>query len=258
MGVTARSGPARWLLPVASRPDAEVLMFCLPYAGGSAATFRRFAALTQRLDVEVRAVELPGHGRRIGEPPAFVVADVADVVSAVIDRPYILFGHSLGARLAFEVARHLRDGGAPEPLRLFVSGSPGPRLPRVGMGDAALPDDEFIARIEAMGGTPAAVLGDAELREMFLPVMRADFAWGDTYQYRSGRLLDCPVTAFAGAADPEAPVDQVATWALETTGPYRTQVLAGGHFFLHEQFDALADALVSDLPELGSKGTRSS
>jgi len=253
METLATHGSTRWLLPIARRPDAATLLFCLPYAGGSAGGFRDFAALAHRCDVEVQAVELPGHGRRVGEPPRFDTGAVAAGLAAAIDRPYVLFGHSLGARLAFEVARRLRDAGVGEPRRLLVSGTPGPRLHRVGRGDADLPDEAFLARVERMGGTPAAVLRDPELRRLFLPAIRADFAWGDAYRYRPGALLRCPITGFAGSHDPEAPADQMATWAAETTGEFRLDVVDGNHFFLHESFDQLADLLIRELTGPGPK-----
>jgi surfactin synthase thioesterase subunit len=101
-----------------------------------------------------------------------------------------------------------------------------------------------------MGGTPAAILDDPELRELFLPTIRAGFAWGDDYRYRPAPPLTCPLSAFAGAADPEAPADDVAAWSTETTGRFTLHVLDGGHFFLHDRFGELADLLVQDLPEL--------
>jgi len=246
---------SRWFLRPAPRADAAAKLFCLPYAGGTAATFRRWAALADRLDVDVHAVELPGHGRRLGEPAAIDADAVADALAAAIDRPYVIFGHSLGARLAFEVSRRLRDGGAAEPVRLYVSGSPGPRLPRVGIGDSRLPPAEFTARVARMGGTPAAILADRELRELFLPTIRADFAWGDGYRYRPAPPLSCPLSAFAATADPEAPVGQVATWSTETTGPFALHRFDGDHFFLHDRFAELADTLVRELPELATTPT---
>jgi surfactin synthase thioesterase subunit len=229
---------------------AALKVFCLPYAGGSAAAFREWAVLGDHLDVEVFALELPGHGRRVGECPELDVVRLADELAADIDRPYAVFGHSLGARLGFELTRNLRDAGVPEPVRLFVSGSGGPRYPRVGRGDSALPDVDFVRRVAGMGGTPAAVLGDPELRELFLPVIRSDFAWGDDYEYVPGPLLTCPITAFAGSEDPEAPPEQVDGWAAETTGDFRLVVLPGGHFFLHDQQTALLAAVADSLGEV--------
>lgn len=240
------------LLP-AARPDSDAaaLLFCLPYAGGSASVFRSWpSALAGRLDAEVLPVELPGHGRRIGEPPALDVPDLAAQLAARIDRPYVVLGHSLGARLGFELCRALREIGVAAPLRLVVSGSPAPRLPRVGLGDSRLPDEEFIDRVTRMGGTPAALFQDPETRELFLPVMRSDFAWGDDYEYREAEPLECGVSAFAGTSDAEAPPEQMAGWEKETAGDFRLHTFEGGHFFLNTRRRELLDALVSDLPGL--------
>jgi surfactin synthase thioesterase subunit len=244
----ARARQAQHLLLRLNLHDtAAVRVFCLPYAGGSATAFREWIALSDRLDAEVLAVELPGHGRRIGEPPQLRVEELGDALAAEIDRPYVVFGHSLGARLGFELCRYIRDAGGPEPLRLFVSGSVGPRLPRVGRGDSTLPDDEFIHRVTGMGGTPAAVLNNPELRELLLPIIRSDFAWGDRYAYVPGPLLRCPITAFAGTTDQEATQPQVATWEKETSGAFRLRVVEGGHFFLHTRLPEIVDAMARDL-----------
>ncbi len=236
--------------------EAAALLFCLPYAGGSASVFRSWpAALAGRLDAEVLPVELPGHGRRIGEPPGLDVPGLAAQMAERIDRPYVVMGHSLGARLGFELCRALRDLGVAAPERLIVSGSPAPRLPRVGLGDSQLPDEEFIDRVTRMGGTPAALFEDPETRELFLPVMRSDFAWGDAYRYREAEPLVCGISAFAGSSDAEAPPEQMAGWEQETSGDFRLHAFEGGHFFLNTQRPALLDALVADLPGLSTAGT---
>lgn len=254
--MTASETAERWLIHWGGRSDAPVRFFCLPYAGGNAAAYRQWSALAVRLDALLAAIELPGHGRRVGECAKIEISEVAEALASVIDRPYILFGHSLGARLGFEVCRYLRDRGHRLPLRLIVSGTPGPRLSRIGAGDSRLPDKEFIARVQAMGGTPAAILSDPELAELFLPTLRSDFAWGDAYQYRPAPLLTCPISAFAGAADPDAPASQVAEWQHETTGNFRFRVLPGNHFFLHSSADALFDGICADLPERPARCTR--
>ena len=239
-----------WLVHSGGPPDAPARFLCLPYAGGTAAAYRQWSELASRLNVLLSAIELPGHGRRVGERPEINISQVAQALGAVLDRPYILFGHSLGARLGFEICRYLRDSGHPQPLRLIVSGTPGPRLRRIGVGDSLLPDSEFIARVRGMGGTPAAILADQELAELFIPTLRSDFAWGDAYKYQSAPLLTCPISAFAGTADPEAPPDQVATWRDETTGSFRLHVVEGDHFFLHSGAATVFGHICADLPGL--------
>ncbi|MEV4224408.1 alpha/beta fold hydrolase [Nonomuraea sp. NPDC049725] len=245
-----------WLVPIAARDDAPARLFCLPYAGGSAAGFRAWSSLAARLDLDIQAVELPGHGRRIGEPPVLDPDEMARVVGAAVDRPYLVFGHSLGARLGFELCRRLRVRGHGEPERLFVSGTPGPRLPRVGRGDSRLPEPEFAARVSGMGGTPAAILADPELRALFLPVIRADFALGDAYEYVGDAPLNCPITAFAGSADPEASPEQVGAWRAETTGDFRLHVVDGDHFFVHTRLDTLLGLLADDLAAVTEPGAQ--
>lgn len=240
-------GADRWFVPIGRRAEAAALVFCFPYAGGSAASYRGWGRLSELLDVDVLAVELPGRGRRIGESPELRVSEIAAELGRVIDRPYSVFGHSLGARLGFEVCRRLRDLGHAEPIRLFVSGTPGPRLPRVGLGDSGLPDEELIARVNRMGGTPAEVLATPQLRELLLPLIRSDFAWGDDYVYSAGPPLTCPVTALTGSADPEAPPDLMRHWRRETTGEFRLCEIAGDHFFPHSAFETVVTEIAADL-----------
>lgn len=247
-GPPSRGGD-RWFVPIGRCADATALLFCFPYAVGSAASYRAWGRLSELLNVDVLAVELPGRGSRIGEPPRLRVPEVAAELDRVIDRPYAVFGHSLGARLGFEVCRRLRDLGRAEPLRLFVSGTPGPRLPRIGSGDSTLPDPEFIARINRLGGTPTEVLATPELRALFLPLIRSDFAWDDDYSYRSGPPLTCPVTAFAGSADPEAPADLMRHWRAETTGEFRLRRITGDHFFPYTAVPTVIAEITADLRE---------
>jgi medium-chain acyl-[acyl-carrier-protein] hydrolase len=153
----------------------------------------------------------------------------------LFDIPVVLFGHSMGALTAFELARELRRLGGPMPIRLIVSGRAAPHLPARRKPLYLLPDREFRTELKALGGTPAAVLDNDELMAAFLPTLRADFAAHETYEYAEEPPLDCPILAVAGAADTVASPDDVRAWERHTMAAFDARVLPGDHFFIQTE-----------------------
>lgn len=255
----------RWFAAPASRTRAPAILFCLPYAGAGASAFHGWAAALGP-DVDVRPVVLPGREGRIAEPPGFEVAELARVLAAAADRPYAIYGHSMGGRLGFEVARELRRAGGPLPLRLYLGGCrpPDPVPPGLGLaghsfgvpgtpladplaGLSRATEGELVARLRRLGGLPEEVVAEPELLELLLPAIRADFAWLDGYRYQPEPPLPVPIAAFAGADDPvAAPFDMLA-WAAHTTARFWLRTEPGDHFFLHRRRDGLAAVIRADL-----------
>ncbi|WP_158806275.1 MULTISPECIES: thioesterase II family protein [Streptomyces] len=235
----------------ARRPAApSVRLFCLPYAGGGASAYAAWPALFPD-DIDVCPVELPGRLTRWSEN-AFAQAEplvqaLATALEGELDVPYALFGHSMGALLAFELARALRGRGAAEPRVLFVSGGPAPQLPRRLPLIHDQPDDVVVARLRDLGAVPEDVYAEPELLELLMPTIRADFSVVETYTHRPEPPLGCPVVAFAGTQDREVPPDQVAPWHEQTTGGFTRHVLPGDHFFVHSARTALVDTVRAEL-----------
>lgn len=220
-------------------------LICLPYAGGGAALYRPWRALAGHA-IDVCAVELPGRGVRFGEPPISDMASLCDGLVAAIEPlldgvPVAVFGHSMGARIAFELALRF-DGRI---AHLFASGSPAPgdRSRYGAAGDrrasAQLDDRAFKQRLRELGGTPPEVLDDPELMARVLPVVRADFTLIERYQAAPQARVSCPITVFAGVDDPGVSAASAASWTLRTTAACRLVELDAGHFFLDSHRPAL-------------------
>jgi len=237
---------SNWLQRLAPRPDAARRLFCFHHAGGGAAAFRLWPARLPEFDV--CAVQLPGRANRLFEPALTdvhaVVDALVDAVRPLLDRPFVLFGHSMGTLVACLLARRLHALGAPLPERLFVSGRqpphrPFPELSMDGLGDAPLL--EAVQR--HFGGLPAEVLDTPELLELVLPTLRADFALLAGHRDAAAEALPLPVVALGGDADPWAAPERLAQWQACTSLPLRTYRFAGGHFYLDDRLDEVLAVL---------------
>jgi medium-chain acyl-[acyl-carrier-protein] hydrolase len=226
------------------RPNsaARVRLICLPYAGGGASAFRAWADELP-LTVEVCAVQPPGRESRFREP-AFtrlqpLVAALADVVTPLFDIPVALYGHSMGALTAFELARELRRRGGRTPSRLIVTGRVAPNAKPRSRSLHALPEPEFLAELKRLNGTPAAVLENDELMRVLLPVLRADFTAHETHEFTEEQPFDCPILAVAGNSDTVAPPADMAEWRRHTRAAFEAHVQPGDHFFLQSHASLL-------------------
>jgi medium-chain acyl-[acyl-carrier-protein] hydrolase len=225
-----------WLSCPRPDPRARLRLFLLPYAGGGAAAYRRWPAGLPA-GVETWFVHLPGREKRFRERPFTrmgpLVEALAPRLTPLLDRPFAFFGHSMGALVGFELARHLRRAGGPPPAHLLVSGRGAPEMSSNFGHIHDLPEAAFRAQLRRLGGTPQAVLANEELMAIFSPLLRADFAVVETYAYVPGAPLDCPLSAFGGQDDPAWSADRMGAWGAHTTGPFRLHLVPGDHFFLH-------------------------
>jgi surfactin synthase thioesterase subunit len=215
-------------------------LFCFPYAGGGHSIFAAWARLVPE-DVEVCGFQVPGHGSRFREPPYVswerLVEHTVHAIAPLIDRPFALFGHSMGAVVAFECARMLQSERLPQPRHLVVSAC---SAPRVGGARRARPIHELetpdlLAELAALGGTPPGLLERRELVEFVLPKLRADFRMLEEYRYEPGEPLRCPLAAFAGSRDSVVTLPSCLRWSQHSRGAFSVHVFEGDHFFLHSQ-----------------------
>lgn len=238
----------RWVLRPRRRPGARLRLYCLPYAGGGASVYYTWAQLVPP-DIEVCSIQLPGRENRLAEPPyrdaAALARELIHVLADSMQRPFAVYGHSMGALLGFELARQTALAGMPAPSRLFVGGSRPPSNPhrQPPLRDAA--DADILAEMHRLGGTPPAVLDSRELMALALPLLRADFAVHETYQ-REG-VVDVPITAFCGASDGDVSAEEMSGWARHTSRAFRLHLLQGDHFFLRTSRDAQLALMIADL-----------
>ena len=247
------SSTDEWFTASVGKRPAKLRLFCFPYAGGRAAIFRSRHKLLPDT-VELCAFQLPGHGNRMRESPSANASDLASEISAVfpryLDKPFAIFGHSVGALIGFELARHLRSDHGVEPAHLFASGRGAPQVPETEDFTHKLPDDEFIEELRRLNGTPEDALQHPELMKMIIPVLRAGFEMSQTYEYKEQPPLSCPITVFGGIKDTDVTRESLSAWQEQTSSGFTLRMLPGTHFFLHEYERELLQMISQDLHAL--------
>ncbi|GHA73260.1 MULTISPECIES: thioesterase II family protein [Streptomyces] len=234
---------------LAARPNVQARIVCIPPAGGGANTFYPWAAHVPP-GTELWAVQLPGREDRLEEPPVTDLLQaarrVASALQWLLDRPCLLFGHSMGALIGYEAARMLTAQRTQGVCHLFASGCLPPDRHQARDRDLA-GDREVVAELRRIGFS-SDLLDDPEARALVMPAIQNDLRMFSSYGHRPGQRLACPITVLVGDADPHVRAADAAGWGLHTRAPVETAVLPGDHYYLfgaHEQIIAkIADALV--------------
>lgn len=231
-------------------PDATVRLFCLPYAGGSSAIFYRWSEYLSPA-IEVCAVQLPGRDGRFALQPyrsmGPLVEAVRNAILPFLDKPCVVFGHSLGALIAFELVRSLHDRGAPRPLSLLVSAAVAPHLAKSPDRLHLLPDDELITQLELLQGTRKEIFQHPEVVQLLLPTIRADLQVFETYIHQTGPPLPCSVAVFGGIDDTRIAASGLEHWRHHTRSEFSLTMLPGDHFFIHSACRLLVERIESYL-----------
>ncbi len=243
--------PNNWIVIPKPNPAAQVKLFCLPFAGGSTVAFRSWGNLLPDF-IEVNAVEIPGRGHRLTEPLIKVlenlVYNTAKGIIEQIDRPYVLFGHSMGSLLGFELAHYLTEHHGRPPLHLVFSGRGAPHVTSKEKPIHELPESDFIREIKNYNGTPKEVLEHSELMQIMIPILRSDFQVCETYTYKKHmRKLNSPISVFGGLNDHSAPRSELEAWKEHTTGAFNLRMFPGDHFYLNSSEKMLLEALARDV-----------
>jgi surfactin synthase thioesterase subunit len=249
----AAAGYRQWIRRFHPHPEAEIRLICLPHAGGGAPSYLpTSAAMTP--EVQVLAVQYPGRQERRREPLIGSVDGLADELFRVLEpdseQPFALFGHSMGAMVAYELALRFEDAGRP-PLRLFASGRRAPSRYRP-EENQPLDDESLLAELRELSGTDKRLFQRDDLLRASLPVLRNDYLAADAYVHRPEAKLHSPITVLVGDQDPHVTMDEARSWREHTTGDIEVLVYAGGHFYLTEHQEQVVSVIAERLaPERG-------
>lgn len=239
---------SRWIVTPHPNRQAAVRTICVPHPGGGISTFGGWA---ERLRfAEVGVVQLPGRWTRIGEPAVASVGDAADGVTEALAAmpvlPTLVFGHGVGALVAFETARRLRDRSWPL-LALFVSGRRAPAQAEPLPPISGLPADAFLVEVRARhGGVPDTVVADPDMKPVFVQGLRADIAMAERYAYTPAPPLPCPIIACAGSRDPHATAGDLAGWRRETQARFKVRTFDGSHGFVISERASLTRLIANE------------
>ncbi|MFE9663931.1 alpha/beta fold hydrolase [Streptomyces sp. NPDC005955] len=241
----------RWVLRPEPRDGAALRLLCVPYAGGGTTVFHGWVAgLPDWIDVWL--LRLPGREVRLREEPRTdllaLAGEAAQALAPALDRPFALFGHSLGALIAYEIAREMRRTHGLDASHLTVSARNAPEVPQPGRMSRLLSDDAFLEALDRrFRAVPEQIRRDPEMRALYLPVLRGDITMLETYRHRAEPPLRCPITALCGAEDQEASAAGMRGWRHHGRGGFAEHAYRGGHFFLQEHRESLLDRLTQDL-----------
>jgi pyochelin biosynthesis protein PchC len=245
-----------WLRQFGAPERPTRMLVCLPHAGGAASAYRSWRNLLPD-DVALYGVRYPGHQDRFAEPchvrMAPFVEAICDAIEPLLTMPVWLFGHSMGASVAFEVAHRLEHVQGREFAGVFVSGSRAPHLVRrkgLHLGS----DDDLVSYATGLGGVNSDIFDDPDLRKLALPPLRADLEILDTYERESRGPISAPLVVYMGDSDPEAGPEHVADWAALTRRNLVSRVFPGGHFYLQHQERELVEHIVSRLNSMSPFG----
>ncbi|MFB7668158.1 thioesterase II family protein [Kitasatospora sp. NPDC056138] len=240
----------RWFRKVRQCPNPQMRLICFPHAGGLASFFHPWGRLMPP-GVELLAVRYPGREDRFLEPFAETMDELVEQIvrecSGLLDAPLAFFGHSMGASVAYEVSLRLQKECGFSLSALFVSGRSGPGREQIRpLSEAG--EAQLIDELRELGGTNAQAFDDAELRELVLPAIRADYRLIEAYTAtRAGAVVNAPVTAYYGKQDADVDRDSAKAWAEVTHSDFRVLPFEGGHFYLLDETQALVGDLLSSL-----------
>ena len=226
--------------------QGSVRVFAFPYSGAGTSVFYPWSRMFLNSSCDFVGVQLPGRENRLQEPALYKLPLLLDAllpaIKPLLDKPFVFFGHSLGALIAFELCRALQRHHLPLPQHLFVSAFRSPELANPNVELHALPDADIIEKLKDYAGTSEGVFANQELMALLLPLLRSDFSLHETYQYSEEPPLSCPITALSGNDDNQVPPSNMSNWGQHTSAHFQQIHYPGSHFFLHQYYrDIIAD-----------------
>ncbi len=243
--------PSSWVTYPRPHRQAQVRLFCFPYAGGGASIYRDWAEALPS-EIELCPIQLPGREERLREA---LFTDLASLVDALLPilhphlhKPFAFFGHSMGAVISYEVARQLQKQHDREPIRLLISSRSAPQRSITATPLRFLPAGSFMDELQRLyGAVPEVIRQNAELQNVFLPILRADVTLLETHIHVPGEPLHCPISVFGGTEDPSVTHEALAAWREHTSASFEQHLFPGDHFYLNHAREALTDIITRAL-----------
>jgi len=231
----------------------KIILYGLPFAGGNSLSFRGLQA--HLVDtIQMKAIDLPGHGKRVRETLLThletIVDDIFSQIQPELDKhPYAIYGHSLGAALGHLLIRRIVNQNLSTPMHFFVSGRRAPSVKQTTPFRHCLPKAEFISMLRKLGGSPPELLEHDELIDFFEPILRADFQALETHEYHQTHPFNIPLTILHGMNDKEVSYHDLLPWQQETTQPISIKQFSGDHFFIFQHFFQIGQLFSQILPK---------
>lgn len=232
---------SKWFSVRPAKGVAALRLFCFPHVGAGASVFNQWRPTWIPANVEFWSVRLPGREQRLSEKPFRRMEPLVDAlyeaIAPQLSGRYAFYGHSLGSVVAFETARKIESQGGQGPVRLLVSAH---TAPQIGLRRApfyTLPEKEFVDGLRRLAGTPQEALENEDLMGLMMVALRADFEVDETYNYKEGKPLECPISAFGGIDDPDVSQADLEPWKMQTSQQFSLQMMEGDHFFIFRSQD---------------------
>jgi malonyl CoA-acyl carrier protein transacylase len=238
-----------WFPSLNPQSTAQGRLFCFPHAGAGAAAYQSWPSLFPP-EIEICPIQLPGRETRLNET-AFtrlqpLIVSLTEAIAPYLDRPFAFFGHSFGALLAFELTRHFRRQGLPQPFHLFLSARRAPQLPDHEAPIHNLSEDRFFEALKRWRGIPPSVLQDRDFTRLYQAPLRADFAALETYFYPKDKPVDCRISCFGGIDDTTVKQIELEAWQEQTSQKINLKLFAGDHFFLENQQQEISSIIINE------------
>lgn len=245
-----------WIVIPKRNKNCKLRLFCFPFAGGGALAYRSWYKDLPS-EVELCIVQLPGRENRINEKSfseiQLLIDELVKQLKDYLDKPFVLFGHSMGGLISFEFTRRIRDTLGILPERLFLSAFCAPQVRDDSKNISNLPDDVFMEKVRAFNGIPDVLWNDKEWIQFILPKLKADFCIIDGYKYYEDEPLECPISAFCGTDDQSVSKEDMEALKIHTKGEFLLRMFEGGHFFINDSYVSVLSTLTEDLQKVIKK-----
>ena len=224
-----------------------MILFCLPYAGGSESIYYKWKKYLNPF-IELEPIELKGRGRRYNEPLYETLDEAVEdifmnIKSKILNEEYMIYGHSMGSLLAYEIYYKIKDNALRKPKHIFFSGYEAPSIIKKRENTYTLPNYDFINKIMELGGTPEEVMNNKELLDLFLPIIRSDFKILETYNYKEREdKIQCDVSILNGKKD-SINLDEILAWKNHAGKDFKVYNFEGNHFFINSNVENITNVI---------------